>query len=308
MTIRACGHLGYSIRTVCLLSVRAMTDAVTGDTGTVADYRRYMRAARRAATTVQTRMLVLRMLERHAGRPVDDLTGDELYAWQCSLGELAAATVQTYTSHVRSFYGWLVERGLRDDDPSRLLVRVSVPQGEPTPIPERDLARALAELPQVVRLWLMLAAFCGLRAAEIAALRRESVQEREDPPMLVVHGKGGKIRRVKLVPSVAAELAAFGMPVSGRLFRRSDGRPETGRHVSAVCCRWLRRIGVGYKLHSGRHRYATQMLGSGANLRIVQEALGHKSPATTAIYTRVLPRDAAPFADAIDHPLTGDDR
>jgi integrase/recombinase XerD len=160
----------------------------------------------------------------------------------------------------------------------------------------------------MVRLWLVLAAFAGLRASEIAGLRREDVRDDADLPHLLVRGKGGRERVVPLGPNPLGELLAFGLPRRGPLFRQPSGRPVTGKYVSQSCNRWLHRLGIRESIHKGRHRFATQVLDHGAHLRDLQELLGHETLAATAAYTRVLPRRAAGVVAAVDHPLTGDDR
>lgn len=292
-----------AIQTVSAPTAQETRVCMTGVTGILAEYVRWMRLAGRAETTIATRRIVLALLVRHAGKPLEELTEDDLFAWQCSLGLLAPATRATYLSHVAAFYRWWAERH-GGEDPSRVLVKPKVPRGLPMPIAEQDLARVLAAVPLDVQLWLSLAAFAGLRASEIAGLRREDVLDRALPPMLVVTGKGGQTRVVPAPPTLVEALNAFGMPARGMIFRRADGRPETGKHVSATCNRWLHRLGIRASLHKGRHRFATRLYrASGNDLRLTQELLGHASPSTTAIYTLVDPSAAAPAVNAIDRPL-----
>jgi integrase/recombinase XerC len=284
-----------------------------GGTGALAEHLLHLKLARKSPATRSSRALVLGLLAKHASRPVEQLGRDELDAWQNCLLELAPASQATYISHVRAFYRWMVESGRipKEEDPSTVLVRPRVPRGIPMPLEEADLARVLSDsrVPHVVQIWIMLAAYDGLRASEIAGLRREDVLDGWDPPMLAVTGKGGKTRLVPLAPSVLAVLLAWGMPEHGRLFRREDGRPVTGKYISSTANRWLHRLGLRAgpapaTIHKGRHRFATQALDRSGNLRMVQELLGHDSPASTAIYTRVLPRAAAPVVAAVDHPIT----
>ncbi len=274
-----------------------------GVTGLVADHVRWMRIEAYSPNTIKLRLLALQLLERYAGQDLADLTEADLDAWQGTLLVLADATRAAYALQVKQFYRWAYQHGRLPADPSEVLKCPKVRKGQPRPISEPDLRKALGEVPQVVRVWFCLAAFCGLRASEIAGLRREDVIEYGDLPRLMVRGKGGKERTVPIPPNPLAELLAYGLPRRGPLFLRSESLPVTGRYVSGTCNRWLHRIGVKDSLHKLRHRYATQVLDHGAHIRDLQELLGHETLAATAVYTRVLPRRAAPVVAAVDHPL-----
>jgi site-specific recombinase XerD len=267
-----------------------------------------LRLAKRSPRTVEQRVMVVRLIERHAGRPAEQLDEADLDAWQGSMGLLSPATRRSYISQAQCYYRWLHKQGLIESDPSVVLVRPDVPPGLPHPIRESDLELALRRLPHVVRVWLALAAYAGLRASEIAGLRREDLLDDQPRPMIRVTGKGGRERAVPLSPGLWKILLDFGLPSRGVLFRRADGRPETGKHISATANRWLRRLSVRYRLHSGRHRFASALLAEGEDIRVIQVILGHRSLASTQVYTLVEPGAASGAVAAIDHPLTGDDR
>lgn len=262
-----------------------------------------MRLRGLSANTVDHRLTVLGLLARHARRPLLDLTAEELDAWQGSLGLLSLETRRSYVVQTRGFYRWALAEGLIGVDPAAVLIVPKVPRGLPRPMGERDLERALAEAPPMIRLWLELAAYAGLRAAEIAALERHDIVDDGPTPFLLIHGKGGKARIVPLAPALLRSLRRFGMPATGRLFRRAGGRPVTARYVSDSTNKWLHAHGFPQTIHKGRHRFATAVYRQCRDVRLVQELLGHASPATTAIYTLVDPSAAAPIVAAIDRPL-----
>ncbi len=137
---------------------------------------------------------------------------------------------------------------------------------------------------------LYLAAYQGLRAVEIAGLRRENVHELDEQLHLVVLGKGNKERVLPLAPRVLAELQAYGLPRRGPVFTMYDnlGRrstpPISAARVSAACGTYLAEAGTGSTLHALRHFFATALYQTSQDLRLVQEALGHSSPNITAIY------------------------
>lgn len=270
----------------------------------VAAHVRWMRLRGLSEATVQHRQKVLRLLIQHAARPLLDLTKDDLDAWQSAIGVLSIQSQATYKMHVRMYYAWAVsEAHLIDDDPAAVLVMPKVPRHYPRPISEANLQRALQSAPQLIRVWLELAAFSGLRAGEIARLERADVLDDADPPALILHGKGAKMRAVPLAPRPLRSLTEWGMPATGRLFMQSNGRPVSAKRVSDLCNDYLHRMGIAETIHKLRHRFATQALAAGLNVRQVQELLGHESIESTAIYTWVNPSAAAPTVAAIDRPL-----
>jgi integrase len=115
-----------------------------------------------------------------------------------------------------------------------------------------ELRRALTHAPVRVRPMLYLAAFAGLRAVEVANLRREDVRDDDAPPCMVLYGKGDKERTVPLSAPVLAELRRHGMPNRGRIFRmygedrHPTARPITAHRVSATCnAAYLAEVGAG---------------------------------------------------------------
>jgi integrase/recombinase XerC len=271
----------------------------------VASHVRWMRLRGLSEATVQHRLKVLRLLVKHAGRPLLSLAADDLDSWQGALGILTLETQRSYKVQVRGYYAWAVEEAhLLDVNPAKVLILPRLGRRLPRPIGEQDLERALTQAPLLIRVALELAAFGGLRAMEIAGLDRPDVLDTARPPALVLNGKGNKQRAVPLAPRPLRSLYELGMPIRGRVLTLT-GRPLSPKQLSDLCNDYLHRIGLPVTLHQLRHRFATQLLAAGANLRQVQELLGHTSLESTAIYTHVQVADAAPFVDAIAHPLTG---
>src|SRR5260221_98637 len=179
-------------------------------------------------------------------------------------------------------------------------------RGLPRPVSEDDLEAALAYASPRVRPWLVLAGWAGLRAKEIALLMRESVLDTARPPVIIVAAnatKGHHERAVAMSAFVTAELRLAGMPASGFMFTRRDGRPYTPAKVSDLANACLHESGSAASLHQLRHRYATEFYrASGRDLRLTQDMLGHASPETTALYTKLDQADAAAAADAVPAP------
>jgi site-specific recombinase XerD len=271
--------------------------------GSVARHTQWMRLRGLSADTIEDRGSVLGLLTRHAAKPLRDLTAADLDGWQRSLGILSANTRKTYVSHVRAYYQWATVNDGVDGDPASVLIVPKVPRGLPRPIGEAPLQVALARATLRMRCWLELAAYDGLRAAEIARLERPDVLDTGPLRMLVIHGKGGRMRVIPLSDTPLASLYELGMPAHGALFRKRNGFPVTPHYVSKTANDYLHGIGIVETLHQLRHRFGTQALNVSGNLRQVQDLMGHASPSTTAIYTLINPKDAAPTIAAIDHPL-----
>jgi integrase len=165
-----------------------------------------------------------------------------------------------------------------------------LPRLLPRPMTADDLAHAMNHADQRMRVWLALGAFQGLRAGEVAHLRREDILEREDPPMLrVVQGKGAKDRVLPLNRRVEEELRAYGLPASGFVFRLNDGRPISPRTLSVYANRFLHELGIASSFHTLRHRFGTRFFQTTHDIRATQEAMGHAALSSVMIYTEVAP-------------------
>lgn len=256
---------------------------------------------------IDQRRRALRQLSRATGSGVLELSADDLDRWQTD--HLHTRTTgrsrNNLITHAREFYRWAHAQEMTPDDRGRRLVRAKVSRLVPRPIGEASLQVALDMAPDRVRPMLLLAAYEGLRACEIARLRREDVRDHDSPETIVVLGKGSKERVVPVSQRVLMALHAHGMPNRGPIFtmwtnQGPTSRPITPHRVSATCNAYLQEINAGATLHQLRHRFATQALRmSGGDLRMVQELLGHAGPDTTAIYTQWQTSRAAGVIDAL---------
>lgn len=241
----------------------------------------WMRAMRRrnlSPLTIDKRASVARRLSAHAGVPLLDVTTEQIYDWLDSR-TIGARTRYTDISHVAAFFHWAIRDGHTTENPTERIDRPKVPAGIPRPIDTDDLRRALmaATCPDINAM-MYLAAFAGLRCAEIAGLDWADI----NGDMMLVHGKGGKDRVMPVHPLIQSALRA--MPN-----RRAHGSifGLCPRQVSHSIRRHLHDAGVVASAHQLRHWFATAVYeASGADLRMTQELLGHSSPTTTAMYTR----------------------
>ncbi len=252
----------------------------------------WMRLCGCSGTYTYCRKTLLRQVTRFIGKPLTRATPKDLMRWRESLtATVLPDTIVAYVTHLREFYNWAVTSKLTRSNPAqglpvpRRVIRV------PRPIAEQHLATALSTAPRDVRLILVLSGWLGLRSCEIAGLRWESIRLDGPAPLIIVAWDTAKGRKERVLPLtnpwVIAEFRRYGVKSCGLVFRRRDGQPGPNRpyRIGQLAGVHLQENGIDATLHQGRHRYATAMLASCHDLRVVQEMLGHASPATTAIYT-----------------------
>ncbi|MFM9261477.1 tyrosine-type recombinase/integrase [Rhodococcus sp. 5A-K4] len=247
----------------------------------------------------------LERVEAWLGKNLIEATPDDLSRWQRSL-TVSASSVQTYTSHVRAFFLWAYESELLGHDPTRCLVMPKIKRRSPRPIPEDDLRVALlgALHNHTMFCWLLLAGYCGLRAGEIASICRGDLRiEPTGGGFLTVRGKGGHERIVRVPPTVVEELRSF-LHQSGPIFRRRNGQPYTPNYISQLASEHLKGLGLSYTLHTLRHRFATVMCDLGADVRDVQQLLGHKDLGTTTMYVAYSARRSSGSVDKLSEGLS----
>lgn len=257
-------------------------------------------------SSIHARKLMLARLASAVPVPLLDATAADLLAWRAGL-RVTGNTAVSYVSHAADFYRWAVRAGLVEENPAAHLPVPQYTRGLPRPVGEQDAMRAVTSAPRRIRPWLVLAGWAGLRAKEIALLRRERVLDTARPPVILVASDSTKGHRERVVAAsvfVIGELRAAGMPKSGWLFTRCDGRagPNSPAVVSHMAAEYLDSIGVDATLHQFRHRFASQLYQATRDLRLVQELLGHVSPVSTAGYAAYDRRGALDAVNAIPAP------
>jgi site-specific recombinase XerD len=224
------------------------------------------------------------------------------YAAQLAHRGAGPRTVARKLAAIRSFYRTMVELGEMTANPADLLPAPKQPQRLPRTMKTEDVAALLNRIPATTPLELRdramfeLAYGCGLRAEELVDLDLQSIDF--DAETVRVEGKGGKTR---FVPAGEPALRS----VTGYLER---GRPalasadedpalllsKSGRRLSTSDVRRRLKVWARHATQQGavhphalRHSFATHLLEGGADLRAIQELLGHSSISTTQVYTRV---------------------
>ena len=224
---------------------------------------------------------------------------------------LAKSSISRKLATVRSCYRFLARRELIEANPARQLVSPRLPRRLPSVLP-KDESKELLDAPaedtlagRRDRALLELLYASGLRVAECCGLDLEDIDRRHGT--VRVMGKGSK-ERVVPVGEVALEALEAYLDRrgggNGPLFRnvRGGGRLST-RSVQSIVRRRARMAGLARRVtpHTLRHTFATHLLGEGADLRLIQELLGHSRLSTTQRYTHVSPEHLMKVYDAA-HP------
>lgn len=214
--------------------------------------------------------------------------------------DVGSRTLARSLSGLRSFYRWLELEGILVNRRLRLIAGPKVPRGVPKPLTV-ERAAAVVEPGMDAHLdWiaardnavLMLLYGCGLRVAEALSLTPRSAPDRD---VMRITGKGGKERLVPVLPAVREAIARYvrlcpyALEPDEPLFRGAKGGPLDSRIVRLAMERLREELSLAPTAtpHALRHSYATHLLSAGADLRQIQELLGHASLSTTQVYTEV---------------------
>lgn len=238
---------------------------------------------------------------------LNDLAALDLMDFRAWLSDRAMQGAGTGTrarglAGVRNLFRWLDRQGIMHNPAIQILTSPKVKRPAPRPLTAPDAAQLLdaaAELPEAPwiglrdRALLTLLYGCGLRISEALALNRHDL-----PPgaeTVRVLGKGAKERQVPLLPAVHQAVAAyleacpFRLPGSAPLFlgARGDRLNASVARKAMQALRGLLGLPDSATPHALRHSFATHLLSSGADLRAIQDLLGHTSLSTTQRYTDV---------------------
>jgi integrase/recombinase XerC len=234
--------------------------------------------------------------ERLDDRPLHSATRFDLRGYLARAGG-SSATVAQRLAAMRSYFRWAMREGLITEDPTELLARPRV-QGSLPRVLEPVETEALVENPIGTatvrnRAILELAYGAGLRVSELAGLDVADVNC-EDGLIQVRMGKGRKDRRVPIGPPGVSAVLALLESQGGGAFRKGALflNPAGGRLGTRSIYTIVHRSGVnnglsGVHPHALRHSFATHLLQNGADIRSIQEMLGHASLSTTQRYAAV---------------------
>ena len=257
-----------------------------------------------AARTRQSYVDAVKGLARFYQRSPDRLSEDEIRSFFLHLiNEKGAArsTVTIYLCGIKFFYETTLGRKL----PILEIVRPAKRHKLPVVLSTEEVNNLLERVKNpVYRMCLTLIYACGLRLSEGLHLRVEDI---DSDRMLVAvrNGKGGKDRYVPLPERTLEQLRAYWMlhrPKTWLFSTKTGQLPLNPTTLQKTFKAVVRQSGIGKNasVHTLRHSYATYLLESGVNLRVIQELLGHKSPHTTAIYTHLTQKTVDQLATVIN--------
>ena len=229
--------------------------------------------------------------------------------------ELAPATVARRSAALRRFFAFLVDEGLRKDDPSPALPRPRFERPLPRILDSDEVGRmfgeaedrAASDSPIPVRNLALLELLygSGLRASELVTLPRGAL--RKGQPFLILRGKGSKERLVPISSRAEAAVERWLENVPAKsLWLFPSGKKHLSRvRLFQIVRQMAADAGISPERvspHVLRHAFATHLLSGGADLRVLQSLLGHADIATTQIYTHV---DSARLVELVNtrHPL-----
>ena len=215
--------------------------------------------------------------------------------------KLAPASAFRKMEAVKSFYKFLMIEEKIQDDPTRFVKSPKLAQKIPTQLSREEMSRLLSfpatnfeEIRTVTIVELLYAA--GLRVSELLALRLENINIEEN--WVLAFGKGGKQRFVPIHPSCVERLKAYlaaraehfkGKEVDSEVFLNNRGQKLSRVTVWKDLAALGRKANISQPLHPHlfRHTFASHLLQGGADLRSLQEMLGHANLTTTQIYTHL---------------------
>ncbi len=237
-------------------------------------------------------------------RPLRDVGTENLAEFLTSRKKesLSASSIRLTTVHLKIFFRWLFGAGAMPMDPAAPLVSSKTDRALPETLSARQVEKWIESvstedfLGRRDRAILELFYSSGLRLAELCAARLEWMDA--DEGFLRVTGKGKKTRMVRIGSRALSAIEDYlqnerkklvGPKSSSHLFLGIRGAPLTPERVRQIVKKRAAQAGIETTVypHLLRHSFATHLLDGGADLRVIQELLGHADIATTQIYTHV---------------------
>jgi integrase/recombinase XerC len=282
--------------------------------GPAAEYLEYLKVVRGvSARTIEAYRIDLFRFVNYCGNHGISPEGASPYEVQSFIADLSAegiasVSVNRALSAIRGFYRWLIRFGRRRDNPCGALRNLKTPRTLPAFLWEEEMA-SFAELPDTAGiLWpvrdkaLILVMYsAGLRISELVSLSLKNLEG--DLSGARVIGKGDKERYVFFSDEGRASLGEYllerksrvkaagpgGAAPTDKVFVNRKGGPISVPGVRWIISKYAERSGLGKNIHphSLRHSFATHLVNSGCDVRVVQELLGHSSISTTQRYTHV---------------------
>jgi len=232
---------------------------------------------------------------------------------------LSKTTAARRLASVRSFLNYLCREGYIKSNPAKLVTTPKTEKRLPKFLSVDDVFSLMEQpdgigfLPARDRAILELLYSCGIRVSEIAELDIEDINTKEG--LVKVRGKGKKERLLPLGSKAADAIRTYTgekmllKKKNRAMFLNKRGTRLSDRSIRRIVVKYSRMMGVSEQIgpHTLRHTFASHLLQAGADLRVIQELLGHSSLSTTQKYTHI---DITHLMDVYDkaHPLSNDDK
>lgn len=278
---------------------------------TIENFSNFLRFERNFSdNTVEAYIRDIRKLGEYAEHELDCLAPEcityqhlQEYLYKLSKEKFSERSQARWVSSVKAFFKYMMEDELREDNPAALLEGPKLGLYLPDTLSFEDIERIInaidtdSELGKRNKCIIEVLYGCGLRVSELIDLKISNINFKEQ--FLKVEGKGEKVRYVPLADYTSALIRDYIHNVRSQykinkkcedfLFLNSRGSTMSRVIVFIIIKELTQKAGISKKIspHTFRHSFATHLLQNGADLRFIQEMLGHSSITTTEIYTHL---------------------
>ncbi len=277
----------------------------------IENYANYLRFEKNASeNTIEAYVSDLQKLQDFAEQNLMNITPITIsyehlqeFLYQVSKINYSERTQARWISSIKGFFGFLLEDELREDNPSALLETPKLGLYLPDTLSLEEIEKLISateentDLAKRNRCMIEVLYGCGLRVSELTELQISNINFKEN--YLKIQGKGDKVRFVPLADYTADFIKNYINNIRSKqkinpkhsdiLFLNSRGAQISRQMVFLIIKEIVRKADIQKNIspHTFRHSFATHLLQNGADLRFIQEMLGHSSITTTEIYTHL---------------------
>ena len=277
----------------------------------IENYANYLRFEKNASeNTIEAYVSDLQKLQDFAEQNLMNITPITIsyehlqeFLYQISKINYSERTQARWISSIKGFFSFLLEDELREDNPSALLETPKLGLYLPDTLSLEEIEKLISateentDLVKRNRCMIEVLYGCGLRVSELTELQISNINFKEN--YLKIQGKGDKVRFVPLADYTADFIKNYINDIRSKqkinpkhsdiLFLNSRGAQISRQMVFLIIKEIVRKAGIQKNIspHTFRHSFATHLLQNGADLRFIQEMLGHSSITTTEIYTHL---------------------
>ena len=277
----------------------------------IENYANYLRFEKNASeNTIEAYVFDLQKLQDFVEQNLMNITPITIsyehlqeFLYQISKINYSERTQARWISSIKGFFSFLLEDELREDNPSALLETPKLGLYLPDTLSLEEIEKLISatdentDLAKRNRCMIEVLYGCGLRVSELTELQISNINFKEN--YLKIQGKGDKVRFVPLADYTADFIKNYINNIRSKqkinpkhsdiLFLNSRGAQISRQMVFLIIKEIVRKAGIQKNIspHTFRHSFATHLLQNGADLRFIQEMLGHSSITTTEIYTHL---------------------